>query len=153
MHATAIWEGGYRSRLNDGRGHELLVDLPREEGGGDVGTSALELQALALAGCISTIFALVAERRRLAFDALSVRLTAERPKGAPTVTAVRGTLHLSTSASIEEVDTCLRLTVRTCPVGVLFEQAHVPVRVRAVLEPPRGAPTSASVPATGAFPA
>jgi len=134
MQAIGTWRGGFRTDLQDGRTHTVTVDLPRDEGGESAGTTALELSVLALAGCITTIFALVARRRRLTYTAMSIGLEAERPEGAPTITAVRGTFRLRTEAKDEDVATALRLTVRSCPVGVLFEKAGIPVDVTPVIE-------------------
>jgi putative redox protein len=151
MRAVGTWKGGYATLLEDGRGHAVTVDLPTEEDGRDLGSSALELAVLALAGCITTIFALVAERRRLTFEGMRVELSAERPPRAPTITSVHGTFRLATRASLEEVETALAITLRTCPVGVLFERAQIPVRVRSVVEPPASAsPPVPTVPARGA---
>ena len=136
MQAIGTWAGGYRTVLEDGRTHTVIVDLPRDEGGESAGTSALELAVLALAGCMTTIFSIVARRRRLSFAGMSVALEAERPEGAPTITRVRGTFRLRTEASPDEVGTALRLTLRTCPVGVLFEKAGIPVEVATVVERP-----------------
>jgi putative redox protein len=136
MQAIGTWAGGYRTVLEDGRTHTVIVDLPRDEGGESAGTSALELAVLALAGCITTIFSIVARRRRLSFAGMSVALEAERPEGAPTITKVRGTFRLRTEASPDEVGAALRLTLRTCPVGVLFEKAGIPVEVATVVERP-----------------
>ena len=145
MKAHATWRGGYESLLEDDRGHSVTVDLPADEDGRDLGTSALELSVLSLAGCVTTIFALVARRRRLRFEAMRVELEALRPRGARTIASVEGTFQISTSASEDEVTTALNLTLRTCPVGVLFEQAGIPVRVRLVRSAPPGpnAPTLA----------
>ena len=134
MQAIGTWAGGYRTILEDGRTHTVTVDLPRDEGGESAGTSALELAVLSLAGCITTIFALVARRRRLPFSGMSIALEAERPDGSPTIARVRGTFRLRTTATPEEVGTTLRLTLRTCPVGVLFHQAGVPVDVVPLIE-------------------
>lgn len=136
MQAIGTWAGRYRTVLEDGRTHSVIVDLPRDEGGESAGTSALELAVLSLAGCITTIFALVARRRRLGFVGMSIALEAERPEGAPTVTKVRGTFRLRTEASQDEVATALRLTLRTCPVGLIFEKAGIPVEVAPVVERP-----------------
>jgi len=46
---------------------------------------------------------------------------------------------VTTAAAPADVETVLNLTLRTCPVGVLYEQAHVPVRVRARVLPPTAA--------------
>jgi uncharacterized OsmC-like protein len=140
MQVIGTWKGEYVVRLDDGRSHEVTVDLPVDEGGRSAGTSALELAVLALAGCITTTFAMVAKRRRLSFEGMRITLEAERPPKAPTLTRVRGTLRLRTSAEPEEVDIALRLATKICPVGVLFEQARVPVEVRPLLEPPRVRP-------------
>ncbi|HKN07629.1 MAG TPA: OsmC family protein [Thermoplasmata archaeon] len=137
MKAVGIWKGGYRTVLEDSSGHSVTVDLPRDEGGDDVGPFALELSVLSLAGCITTIFALVAKRRRLKFDAMKVELEADRPKGSPTIASVEGVLRVETSAPREDVQTTLDITLRTCPVGVLYEKAHIPVRVRLEVAAPR----------------
>ena len=129
MHATAVWQGGYATRLDDGRGHAIVVDLPEDEDGRDTGTSSLELAVLSLAGCISTIFALVARKRRLPCEGLRVTLDAERPEGSPTISVVSGVAEVTTSAPVVDVETVLRLTLRTCPVGVLLERAQIPVHV------------------------
>jgi len=130
MKAVGTWQGGDRTLLEDDEGHALTVDLPRDEGGSDLGPSSLELSVMSLAGCISTIFVIVARRRRLRLEELRVELDAQRPEGAPTITSVEGVLRVVTSAPRKDVATALEITLRTCPVGVLFERAHVPVRVR-----------------------
>jgi putative redox protein len=137
MQAIATWKGGYETQLEDGRSHTVTVDLPVDEGGRSVGTSALELGVLSLAGCISTIFALIAKRRRLSFEGLRVTLEAERPEGAPTITRVHGTVRVRTVADPSEVETTLRLTMKTCPMGVIFERAQIPMDVRPIVEAPR----------------
>jgi uncharacterized OsmC-like protein len=136
MQALGTWKGGYETVLEDGRTHSVVVDLPRDEGGQSAGTSALELMVLSTAGCITTIFALVAKRRRLEFQGMSIALQAERPKGAPTITRIHGTLRVRTKADPAEVETALAITLKTCPVGVLLARANVPVEVGAIVEPP-----------------
>lgn len=135
MEARAVWQSGFETRLDDGRGHFVTVDLPVDEGGRNIGSTSLELLVLSLAGCISTIFALVAQKRKLPFSGLSVHLTAERPRRAPTIRKVRGTVEVRSPASREDIDTVLRATLRTCPAGVLFEQARVPVDVTLAVIP------------------
>jgi putative redox protein len=136
MKAVGTWKGGFQTQLEDARGHAVTVDLPPDEDGGNLGTSALELSVLSLAGCITTIFALVAKRRRLKFEDMKVELDAERPEGSPTITSVDGVLRVVTTADREAVETALRITLRTCPVGVLYEHAHIPVRVRPIVAAP-----------------
>jgi len=114
----------------------VTIDEPIEDGGANSGTSAHELLLLSLTGCITTIFHIIANKRKLAFEGFSVHLTAERARGVSTIQRVHGTVEVRTGAPQEEVDTILRLTVKTCPVGSLFDRAHVPVEVTAKVVPP-----------------
>ncbi len=114
----------------------MSVDLPKDEGGEDASTSALELNLLSLAGCITTIFALVAHKRRLTFESMEVDLEGNRSRGAPTLSSVGGRAVIVTTSDPEAVETALRITLRTCPVGVLYERAGIPVTVRSVILAP-----------------
>jgi uncharacterized OsmC-like protein len=138
MQAFGTWKHGYETLLEDDHAHSVVVDLPVDEGGRSVGPSALELSVLSLAGCISTIFAVVARKRHLVFQGMTVALEAERPDGAPTITRVRGTLRVRTRADPSEVETTLRLTLKTCPVSVIFERAQIPVNVTPIVMPVSG---------------
>jgi putative redox protein len=130
MRALGTWQGGYRTVLEDSSGHQLTVDLPTDEGGKNTGPFALELSVMALAGCITTIFAIVAKKRRLSFEGMTVDLTADRPAGTPTIVSVTGVARVTSDAPTEEIETALDVTLKTCPVGVLFERAKIPVHVR-----------------------
>ena len=151
--ANATWRGGIENELDDGRGHSYLIDVTRQEGGQDRGTSGFELGLLSLAGCINAVFALVAKRRRLLFDEMRTELVGDRPHKAPTYTADHGVFRIRTKAPREEVETALALTVRICPIGALFEQAKIPVDVHAVISSPGAAaegPLDPARPAHGA---
>ena len=132
MEAHAHWMGGSRIEIDDGRGHRVLVDLPEDEGGTDTRTSGLELALGSLAACVLTIFPLIAKRRRIRIESMALDLKAHRGPRAPTLERVEGVFRLGSSAGPEEAETALRLTVRTCPVGVLFERAGVTVDIRLV---------------------
>jgi len=136
MQSRGVWEGGFVTRLEDGRGHSVTIDEPVEDGGTNKGPAAFELLLLSLTGCISTIFHIIADKRKLPFEGFTVFLRGERPKGAPTIQRVHGTVEVRTRASQEDVDTVLRLTLKTCPVGVLFDRAQVPVEVTSRVVPP-----------------
>jgi len=125
MKAQAIWIEGYRSVIDNGRGHSVVADLPKDLGGADTGATALELAVMALAGCVATIFKLIAGKRRLEFSSLRVEIEAEKPKDAKTVTGFKGLLEIETSASREEVEKTFKTTLENCPVGVIFENAGV----------------------------
>jgi len=127
MKANSIWDVEYKSVVDNGRGHRLVVDLPKEEGGSDTGPTALELAGMSLAGCITTIFKMIAVKRNFEFESLKVQLDCEKSNDAATITKVTGTAELKTPASEVDAQTILNLTLKTCSVGVFFNKAGVPV--------------------------
>jgi putative redox protein len=127
MRANAVWVEGYESVVDNGRGHRVTVDLPTESGGNDVGPTALELSIMALAGCATTIFKIVAAKRKLTYESLKIELNADKPRNASTVTEVNGHVEIATTGTEQEVQTAMKLTFKTCPVGVIFEQAGIKV--------------------------
>lgn len=52
--------GSFQSVVDNSRHHGVVQDLPEAKSGDDLGPTALELAGMALAGCISTIWAKVA---------------------------------------------------------------------------------------------
>jgi uncharacterized OsmC-like protein len=102
-----------------------MVDLPKGKEGTDLAPTAHELAVMALAGCVTTIFATMAKKRRWEFQAMTVRLDAEQSAGAPAVDQARGHLSVKTKADKQEVETTLRLTLKECPVGAIFAKAGV----------------------------
>ncbi|MCF3653897.1 MAG: OsmC family protein [Aigarchaeota archaeon] len=132
MKAVSVWISGFRSAVDNGRAHSVVVDLPRDQGGEDLGPTALELALMSLAGCIGTIFAIVAGKRKLSYQSLRVELEGE--KGEKTIENIRGVLRIKTSASREEVETALKLTMEICPVGLIFEKAGIKPEIRLELE-------------------
>jgi putative redox protein len=132
MRAISIWISGFRSAVDNGRAHSVVVDLPRDQGGEDLGPTALELALMSLAGCIGTIFAIVAGKRKLSYESLRVELEGE--KGERTIEKIRGVLRIKTSASREEVETALKLTMEICPVGLIFEKAGIKPEIQVKLE-------------------
>jgi len=136
MKANALWVEGYKSVVDNGRGHSVTVDLPTESGGKDVGPTGLELAIMALAGCATTIFKIVAAKRKLNYESLKISLVAEKPKNASTVTEVKGHVEIATVGAEQEVQTALKLTFKTCPVGVIFEQAGIKVDYDLALKKP-----------------
>ncbi len=132
MKAASAWISGFRSVVDNGRTHSVVVDLPREQGGEDLGPTALELALMSLAGCVGTIFAIVARKRGLSYESLKVELEAE--KGEKTIESVKGVMKVKTAASREEVETTLRLTMEICPVGLIFEKAGIKPEIKVELE-------------------
>ncbi|MFO8235297.1 MAG: OsmC family protein [Bacteroidales bacterium] len=125
MKSKSVLIDGYQSVINNGRSHSVVIDLPKDSNGKDIGATALELSLMSLSGCISTIFKKVAEKMRINFEDLEVDMNAE--KGEKTFDKIKYTVTVKSDASIEKLQKCLDLTENSCPVGVLFTRAGVEV--------------------------
>ena len=123
MKARSIWIGGYRSVVDNLRGHSVVMDLPPDQNGEDTGATALEFAVMALAGCVTTIYKIVAEKRHLDIKGMKVELEAE--KGEKTITEVKGNVEVITDADQKAVETVLKLTLDICPVGIIFQNAGI----------------------------
>jgi|GEM_PF-185673 len=124
LKSNAVLVGKYRSIVDNDRGHSIVIDLPFEQGGDDTGPTSLELAVMGLAGCIVTIYALIAAKRRFKFDGMKVEVEAEKPDTEKTVTKARGNVTIWAEDE-REAETIFRLTLENCPVGVLFEKAGI----------------------------
>jgi uncharacterized OsmC-like protein len=82
---------------------------------------------MSLAGCIATIFRIVAEKRRFTYRTFRVEFDAEKPKNALTVTSLKGGMELVTEADEKEAQTVLKLTWEACSVGIIFDKAGIKV--------------------------
>jgi len=122
MKSKSLLLEGYQSVIDNGRNHSVVTDLPN---GANVGASALELTVMSLAGCISTIFKTTAEKMRLNVNRVEVNMDAE--KGSDTISKVRYHVGVKSDSSQEQLQKCLDLTLKNCPVGVLFEKAGVEI--------------------------
>jgi len=116
---------GFRSVIDDGRGHSVVTDLPRDMGGSDTAPTALELAVMALAGCITTIFAMVAKGKGVSFEDMEVVVEAEKPKGEHTITSGQIKGFVVSREPEERVRKIWEDTLKICPVGVLFKRACV----------------------------
>jgi putative redox protein len=125
MKVTSEWVKNYQSVVDNGRTDSVVMDLPLTKEGDDTGATALEFSVMALAGCITTIFAVVAKAMRLDYERLKAVIDANKPDEAPTVTNANIILTIKTNVSKDKVEKCFKRTLDMCPVGKLFEQAGV----------------------------
>ncbi len=125
MKATCKWTNGVASTVTNHRGHEIVLDLPAEKGGEDTGATAFEVCLMSYAGCVNTIFQLLAAKMRIQFTALEVETRGAMNNGAATLTDIDIDFRIATEASEEKIAKCLEQTLKTCPVGILFSQAGV----------------------------
>jgi putative redox protein len=127
MKSISLWTRQFQSVVDNGRNHSVVIDLPEAKGGINSGPTALELCVMSFSGCVGTIFAMIAQKMRLAFDKLEVTMNAEQAADAPTLTDIHFTLSISTNEELSKIEKCLEHTLDTCPVGVLFRQAGVKI--------------------------
>jgi len=116
----------FRITVDDGRAHSVCLDLPPEMGT-DMGPTALELGVMSFSGCVATIFTLMAKKMRVSISDLDVKVRAEKPEGARTVTKADFEIIVKTGESEEKINRVWKKTRENCPVGILFEQAGVQV--------------------------
>lgn len=113
---------GYHSVVSNFRGHEVVLDLPKESDGTDLGPKAFELLAMSLAGCIGTIFKFVATKMRIDVEDLKIEMETQEED---TITAVSYRLYIKSSSPMAKIEKCLTHTEKHCPVGILFAKAGV----------------------------
>ena len=77
------------------------------------------------AGCYATIFLLTAKKMRLSIKDLKVKLEAVKSDETGTISEETFDIIVKTDAPQDRVDRAHKLTVETCPVGILFEKAGV----------------------------
>lgn len=133
MKSTAkLVEGCFQSIVDNGGHHGLVVDLPGNKGGQDVAPTALELAVMALSGCISTIWAVVAKNSGVSFHKFTVEVEADKPADQLTIVGVSAVVKIESSEKQETLERTLDKVMRTCPVGLLYEKASLPVKTTLV---------------------
>lgn len=124
MKITSTWQEGFKSVVDNGR-HNVTMDLPYLQHGKDEGPTALEISVMGYAGCITTIFKLMAEKLKVDFSDMQCVINAE--KGEKTIKKVTVQLNICSDASGESLQKAYKLTQNNCPVGILFEKAGVDI--------------------------
>lgn len=123
LHGNAKLVKGFRIDVDDGRSHAICLDLPQEDTGTDLGTSALELALMSYAGCYATIFALTASKMRIPLKDLSVRGEGIKSEEAGTITQVSFNIIAKAEAAEDRIKRIHELTIKGCPVGKIFDKA------------------------------
>ncbi len=127
MKITSKLLNGLQSEVDNNRGHKILTDVPENIGGNDFGPTSLELTSMGLGGCITTIFMMLAKKMRLTINNIEAELEIEKLKTCPTITSVFILVKVKSEEPMELIEKCLNLTMKTCPVSILFEDAGIPV--------------------------
>ena len=123
----------YQSIVDNDRHHGVVLDLPGAKGGDDLGPTALELVVMALSGCISTIWAVVATNSKVSYEKLLVEVEVDKPDDQPTITAARALVTVDSAESQEKLQRLLDKTMNACPVGKLYEKAGIQIETKLVV--------------------
>lgn len=123
-YSTAKLVKDFRITVDDGRAHSICLDLPPELGS-DMGPTALELGVMSYAGCFATIFMLTAKKMRVSIDDLEVKLEATKTDAASTITEADFDITVKAGIPEDRIRRIFELTVKNCPVGILFEKGGV----------------------------
>ena len=126
LHATARIIQGFEIAIDNGRSHGIIADQPTETHPG-LGPTPLELCIMSHAGCYATICALTAKRMRLPLKGCNVKIQAAKNQELGTITEETFDIVLNLGASEDRVQRLHELTLKNCPVGILFEKAGVKI--------------------------
>jgi uncharacterized OsmC-like protein len=124
IYANAKLIEGFQILLDDNESHSYVVDLAPDLGTG-LGASFLELCIMSHAGCYATIFLLTAKKMRLVIKELKVKLEAIKSDQTGTISEETFDINIKTNAAQDRIERAHKLTLETCPVGILFEKADV----------------------------
>jgi uncharacterized OsmC-like protein len=124
IYANAKLIEGFQILLDDNESHSYVVDLAPDLGTG-FGASSLELCVMSHAGCYATILLLTAKKMRLVIKELKVKLEAIKSDETGTISEETFDISIKTEAPQDRIERAHKLTVETCPVGILFEKAGV----------------------------
>jgi putative redox protein len=127
LHARAKLVENYRIDVDDQRTHAVCLDQPAPDGT-DMGPSALDLCLMSFAGCYATIFVLTAKKMRFSLRNLEVNVEAVKSEAVGTISEANLNVLVDTDMPKDRLQRAHELTVRTCPVGKLFEKAGVKMK-------------------------
>ncbi len=133
LHAKAKLVENFRIDVDDQRNHAVALDLEPPDGT-DMGPSALELCLMSFAGCYATIFVLTANKMRFKLKNLEVKVDAVKSEEAGTITEANVHILVDSDLPKDRLQRAHELTLKTCPVGILFDRADV--KIKYVLKTP-----------------
>jgi putative redox protein len=127
LHARAKLIEGYEIALDNGRSHCTIADQPTPTSPG-LGPTSLELCVMSHAGCYATIAALTAEKMRLKLRGCDVTVEASKSQETGTISEETFDVVFELDAPEDRVQRLHELTLKNCPVGILFEKAGVEIK-------------------------
>ena len=114
----------HRLAADDRYGHSVILDLSDKEYT-QTGPSALELCVMSLAGCVETIFLLVAEKKRINVEDTVIDVEAIEPKEGNTIAEAKFVINVKSESDTIRIQSAIEYAIKNCLVGILFEKAGV----------------------------
>jgi putative redox protein len=127
LHAKAKLIENFRIDVDDQRAHAVPLDQSFPQGT-DMGPSALELCLMSFGGCYATIFVLTAQKMRFVLKKLEVNVDAVKSEQVGTITEASVDVLVEADVRRDRLERVHELTVKGCPVGILFERAGVKMK-------------------------
>ena len=112
--------------LDNIRSHSLIVDQPTETSPG-LGPTPLELCVMSHIGCYATICALTAKKMRVPLKGCDVKVEAMKSEETGTIAEENFDIVFKVDAPEDRIQRLHELTLKNCPVGILFEKANVKI--------------------------
>ncbi len=122
MNARLKLVDGYTSIADNGRGHAVVLDLPKESGGADLGMKPLEAVVASLLACIAMTAKIIGGNKQVRMGRVELSAEVERVKEKLSRVVIQGWIE---SDDEEKARRVFADTIRVCPVGFLFEKAGV----------------------------
>ena len=124
LHAKAQLIRGFQIALDNGRTHYVTVDQPADMGT-NLGPTPIELCVMSHAGCYATICALTAKKMRIHLKGLVVKVEAVETDEAGTISEEIFDIAIKADAPPDRIQRLHEVTLKNCPVGIIFEKASV----------------------------
>jgi putative redox protein len=132
MRSTSSWQGNFQSVVSNGRGHQVTLDLPVAKHGQDSGPTAFELSLMALTGCVSVIFAKIAKNSKVEFSQLDIETDGQLNAAEEEFTNIFIKVKIKSAAETKLLERILKKTESTCPVGIIFNKAKIPIHAELI---------------------
>lgn len=119
--------------LDNKRAHAIVADQANETGPG-FGATPLELCVMSHAGCYVAVCVFVAKKMRLPLKRCIVEVEAIKSEETNTITEEIINVTIDTDAPIDRIRRLHEITLKNCPVGIIFEKAGIKTTYNLTLE-------------------
>ncbi len=116
---------GFKTECSAGK-HMIVIDQPVPSGGTDAGPTPLEVQLMALGGCVAAIGRIIANQRKIALRGIEISIEGEldtdRLLGKPSdkragFSSITARVKIDADLSLVEKEAFLREIDERCPVS------------------------------------